>query len=214
MTEHNSSIATFTDNAHPVGDGLLSVRPLFRTKGHRDPFSIFENPDDVRKQITQDALATKILQDTGHIPLGHNLVVNLARQTIANLVGGRDLSTTQPKKDWVVTKASFGTYDEAPRFTDSSLSPQYLEDQFVGGENEIVIDPLAGNKKKAIHATDWPSPYIVRFEIILLEGEANGFLIRELGLWTHNDTLFARKAIVGISKSQDFGLSFLHRVRF
>ena len=154
-----------------------------------------------------------MFEDTGHIALGNNLVVNLARQTIANLIGGRDLSEVSPVKDWVVNKVSFGTYDEAPRFTDASLSPQFVDGQFAGGENEIIIDPIEGNKKKGIHAVDWPAPYIVRFEIILLEGEANGYTIRELGLWTENETLFARKATIGISKSDTFGLSFLWRVR-
>lgn len=148
----------------------------------------------------------------GEILVGNNMVVNLGRQTNAYLLGGRDFNSVTPNKDWIVTKASFGLYDEAPRFTDSTISPQPQLGVYVGGENEIVYDGT--NKKKIISSVDWPQPFMVRFEILLGSDEANGYTIREMALWTDNETLFARKAIPGVIKTSDIALSWLWRVRF
>lgn len=186
----------------PLGD--IVIRPRGRDGSPlADPFSIF--------QCRELAEETCMLSEGGMISLGDNLVVNSGRQIIANLLGGKDFSTTTSVKDWVVTKISFGTYDEAPRFTDTTLSPQPSDGIYVGGENEISYDGT--NFKKVLSGVDWPAPFIVRFEAILGTEEANGLLIREAGLWTDNETLFARKAFPAISKTDSFALSLLWRVR-
>lgn len=194
-------------------EGVVTVRPFSPGGGElKDPFSIFAQPGLVKEQVLGSKERRSLLDDTGEIFLESNLVVNLGRQTLAYLVGGRDYSPTTPVKDWIITKASFGTYDEAPRFTDSTISPQ-PGGGFTGGENEIVVNPGTGEKKKLIETADWPQEFIVRFEILLAEAEANGFAIREMALWTDNDTLFARKVFPAVNKSQEFGLSFLWRIR-
>jgi len=186
----------------PLGD--IVIRPFSRDGSPlADPLSIFQSRECAGAVCTVDS--------DGSIQLGDNLVVNSGRQIIANLLGGKDFSTSTSIKDWIVTKISFGTYDEVPRFTDTSLSPQPLQDLYVGGENEILYNGVS--HKKLLSSVDWPSPFIVRFEAILGTEEANGLLIREAGLWTDNGTLFARKCFPAVSKSDSFALSWLWRVR-
>lgn len=210
-------MTTQPDSAFPTGDsphGEVSVRP-FRTDGKPfgDPFQIFKDADHAKNTLSLRGAEVNKIQKNGTIPLLDNLVVNLGRQTLAYIVGGKDFNPASPTQPWAVTKASFGSYDETPRFTDSTLSPQPSL-VFTGGENEIILDTGSGATKKRITSVDWPQSFLVRFEIVLTEAEANGFLIRELGLWTENETLFARKAIPAINKQQEFGLSFLWRIRF
>lgn len=199
------------DETMSHADGELWVRPLFIGEP-RDPFSIFRDPEDVRSRLA--GVQTRLgafPEASDHIFLGSNLVVDLGRQALANLVGGRDL----PDNDWVVTKASWGTYDAVPRFTDSTLSPQPVG-MVAGGANEIVYKVVGPTsyRKKAIFSVDWPQPFITRFEVVLAADEANGTLLREMGLWTENERLFARKVFPAIDKNSSFGLSFLWRVRF
>lgn len=186
----------------PVGDVQVIPRdasgmPL------KDPFVIFGD--------RQEAARSCVLHSDGSVSVGFNLFVNRGREVIANLLGGRGLTAPGDISQWVVSKISFGTYDEVPRFTDVSLSPQPVPGKYQGGENEIQLD--GENFKKQLVSVDWPSPYIVRFEAILGLNEANGFLIREMGLWTMNENLVARKTITPIQKSSDYSLSFLWRIR-
>jgi hypothetical protein len=186
---------TFSDEiGHPTGE--VAVRavgadgvPL------ADQLSIFAHHSD--------RLSLQVCN--GWVDVSSNLVVDAGRQVIANLIGGRNFNNVTPDKRWVVGKISFGTYDEAPRFTDTSLSPQPL------GSNEIEI--ASGVFKKDLVSVDWPAPFIVRFEGRLETNEGNGQTIRELGLWTNNNTLFARKTLPPIIKSNDFALSILWRIR-
>jgi hypothetical protein len=198
------------DRGRPLGD--VFIRPFDGTgKPLKSPFSVFANKRAAEEVCLSNKDSRRVFDDHGIIVLGDNLVVNSGRQIIANLIGGRNFSSATPNKDWVVSKISFGTYDEAPRFTDTTLSPQYSEGLYSGGENEIAYDGM--NYKKLLSSVDWPQPFIIRFEGILGVEEATGFLIRELGLWSYNETLFARKAIPAISKDDQFGFSILWRVR-
>lgn len=182
----------------PTVAGEVSVTPRDASGAPlADPWVIFADPDFARRVLSLDS--------DGGIDLGKNMVVNLGRQTIANLIGGRASNAN----DWAVTKVSWGTYDEAPRFTDATLSPQ--PGVTVGGENEILYDGV--NRRKAISSVDWPVPFIVRFECILGTTEANGQTIREMGLWTHNETLFARKTMVPVVKTSAYSLVMTWRVR-
>ena len=198
------------NKGRPLGD--VFIRPFDRSGSFlSNPMKVFENPRFAEKVCLSTPDARKVFDDHGIIVLGDNLVVNSGRQIIANLLGGRNFNSSSPNKDWIVSKISFGTYDEAPRFTDTTLSPQFQNGLYAGGENEIAYDGT--NYKKVLSSVDWPQPFIVRFEGILGVDEGVGFLIRELGLWSHNETLFARKAIPAISKDDQFGFSILWRVR-
>lgn len=195
---------SLSDKIDPI-HGEVAVKPFDRNGFPlKDPFSIFQYPSEAKSQVEEV---------NGYLELKGNLVVNLGRQTIAYLIGGRDYSSVTPNNNWIVTKVSWGVGEEAPRFTDTSLSPQAVTGETSGGENEIIYDTDNGYKKKSIASTDWPSPFLVRFEAVLGADEAVGYLIREMGLWTSNNTLFARKVFPAINKSGDFGLSFLWRIR-
>ncbi len=210
----NQAIEDFVGYAEgkgrPLGD--VFIRPFDRSGSFlKDPLSVFDNRRSAEKICLSNPEARRVFEDHGVIVLGDNLVVNSGRQIIANLLGGRNFNSSSPNKDWIVSKISFGTYDEAPRFTDTTLSPQFLNGVYAGGENEIAYDGT--NYKKILSSVDWPQPFIVRFEGILGVDEGVGFLIRELGLWSYNETLFARKAIPAIAKDDQFGFSILWRVR-
>lgn len=202
------------DSIKTLADGELWVKPV-NADGSviSDPYSIFENPGLVRDSGLVSKLG-EFPEAKDHILLGNNLVVDLGRQSIAYLIGGKDFDNTTPNKNWIVTQSSWGTYDEVPRFTDSSLSPQAAMG-ITAGANEIAYRTDSGvpKYKKPIFSVDWPQPFIVRFEILLGTDEANGYLLREMALWTNNTTLFARKAFPAVEKTSAFGLSFLWRVR-
>lgn len=202
------------DTVYKTGEnpqGEVFLRPFDSSgKPLSDPLSIFHNRTIGSAFLKNDG-ARKLFEDHGIITLGDNLVVNNGRQVIANLLGGRDFNSVTPDKSWVISSISFGTYDEVPRFTDVTLSPQPSAGLYVGGENEIAYDGV--NYKKPLVSVDWPQPFIVRFEAILGNSDCNGVLIRELGLWTYNESLFARKAIPALAKSDEWGSSILWRVR-
>lgn len=126
--------------------------------------------------------------------LGDNLVVNLGRTVIARLLGGLGGPSD------VISRVSFGTGSEAPRYDDATLSPQ-RGGVFDGGENQLEIS--TGVTKKGFSGVDFPGSYLVRFAFAIDYNECNGFIIREAGLWTLGNTLFARKTFPGIMKSGD-----------
>jgi hypothetical protein len=188
----------------PLGDLVMTVKD--EAGNVLDPFSagVFENLAVARR------IAGKYAKpEGGGVAIGENLVVNLGRQTIANLLGNRDVFSGSASP-WVVTKVSWGRYDEAPRFTDSSLSPQPT-DVTAGGGNMIAYNGT--DFLKPISRVDYPQSFIVRFECNLASSEANAQTIREMGLWTSNGTLFARKAMVGVVKRPGQSLSFLWSIR-
>ena len=187
-------------SARPTGDVI--VRGTFNGQPLADPLSIFKYEED------RSRLRSKVLLD-GWVDVESNLVVDNGRQILAYLLGGKNWNSLTPNKDFIVTSISFGSYDEVPRFTDTSLSPQPT------GTNEIEVS--AGVYKKELVSTDWPAPFIVRFEGRLEASEANGTTIREFGLWAGSQSsgylLTARKTCPAISKSSDISLSVLWRVR-
>jgi len=162
-----------------------------------DPYQAFADPDFARHQLPRF--------EDGRLDLSRNMVVNNGRQALAYLIGGKDLGTS----NMVITSVSWGTYDEAPRFTDTTLSPQ--PGATAGGENEIKYDGT--NRRKAITSVDWPVPFVTRFECLLGPDECNGYTLREMGLWTAGGGLFARKALVPIVKTSDLSLSFIWSIR-
>ncbi len=148
--------------------------------------SILESPDDAAS-VTPSPGSPYIL--------GDNLVVNLGRAVIARLLGGQgDLSQE------VVSRVSFGVGSEPPKYDDATLSPQ-RGGIYDGGENQIAIS--AGVFKKPFSGVDFPGPFLVRYSFAIDYSECNGFIVREAGLWTLGDVLFARKTFPGIMKSGD-----------
>lgn len=178
--------------------GDLSLRVFGKDgKPLSDQFAAFANPETARSAIP--------VNPDGSLNLANNMVVNGGRQAVANLLGGRDAGTN----NHVVTHVSWGIYDEAPRFTDTTLSPQ--PGLTTGGENEIAYNGT--DRKKLISSVDWPVPFVTRFECLLGNDECNGYTLREMGLWTASGVLFARKTLVPIVKTSDLALSFTWNIR-
>lgn len=108
-----------------------------------------------------------------------NLIVTIGRQTLARLLAG-DGANRQ------ITKVGFGTSGTAPADTDTALT---------------------GSVVKAIDGFTYPNSNSVRFAFTLAEGDAVGMSIRELGLISFNDLLFARKVRSVIAKTSDIRIT-------
>ena len=181
---------TFMDDCKPLA-GELAVRIV----GLSDPWLAFKN--------RKSALTARCKQLDDHtILLGDNLVVNQARTVLQKLVAGVGYATSE----WVIGKMSWGSGDEPPKFSDITLSPQPIEG-VGGGSNQLSVG------LKVLSSVNITSPYMAQFEAILGTEEENGQTIREAGLWTFNETLFARKTFPGILKTNDFAISFLWSIR-
>jgi hypothetical protein len=128
------------------------------------------------------------------IPLGPNLWVDSGRQAMAYAFGLRS-----PITNYVVQKFGVGTGTATPNVSDTTL------------QNPIL---LTGGNTKAINGVDWPSPMVARVEFTIASGEANGYLITELGLFTGDDTLICRKGHAGINKTSDYEPTLQWKVRF
>ena len=139
----------------------------------------------------------------GNAQLGSNLVVDGGRAAIAHLLGGETTG-------YRISAVSFGTGDEPPRYNDVTLSPQ-PGGEYTGGENQVELSSGAYNKP--IAAVLFPAPYLVQFQFSLDYHEANGFVIREAGLWTEAGVLFARKAFPGIIKSSENRIEMMWTLR-
>lgn len=135
--------------------------------------------------------------------LGPNLVVDAGREVLARLLGG---ATT----GYQVSRVSVGTGDDPPRYNDVTLSPQ-PGGEYVGGENQVEL--YAGATDKAIEEITFPAPFLVQFRFALDYGEANGFVIREAGLWTDSGVLFARKSFPGIIKGEENRIEMAWTIR-
>ena len=145
------------------------------------------------------------------LALGDNLVVNLGRVAIVNLLGS-GLSGGPSAASWSIQKVSFGTGSDVPKYSDASLSPQ-TGGTYLGGENEVIL--TGTDTKKAIDSVEFPGSFLVRFMFALDYPEANMQTIREAALWTGGTipTMFARKVFPGIQKSGDRRIEFAWVIR-
>jgi len=107
-----------------------------------------------------------------------NMIVALAKDALAQLVAGDGAQQH-------VTQIAFGTDGTAPTPDDVSLTDTFA---------------------KAIDGFAYPAPGQVAFNWTLGTAEANGLAIREFGLLTVDDTLFARKSRAVIEKDDDLSL--------
>lgn len=110
----------------------------------------------------------------------NNLVVTVARTSLARLLAQAD---TQASKR--ITKIGFGTSGTTPALPDTGLT---------------------GAIVKAVGGFSYPDAISVSFEWSLEFNEANGLNIREFGLISDDDTLFARKTRDVIVKTSSIRL--------
>lgn len=115
----------------------------------------------------------------------NNLVVNGGRSAVADMIGtGSDLK---------ITRIGFGTGGENPALTDSDLTSKFI---------------------KAVSGRSFPEPGSVVFSFSLGESEANGLAIREMGLFTAGNILFARKNRDVINKTSDLRFDGTWKIKF
>jgi hypothetical protein len=114
----------------------------------------------------------------------NNLIVNGAFFQLARLVGNNTTGRS-------ITKIGFGTGNAAPAVTDTELTDQYLRQVSGYSFPEELIDGGV--------------PVVISW--VLPTGEGNGMSIAEFGLFTQDETLFARKTRVeAIPKADDISL--------
>jgi hypothetical protein len=108
-----------------------------------------------------------------------NLIMNIAKEQMAHLIAGEILGR-------YITQIAFGTSNTDPDPTNTVITGQWAK-------------PVLGHS--------YPVSGRVRFNWELLTSEANGMAIREFGLLTGDDRLFARKIrINSINKESDISV--------
>lgn len=129
------------------------------------------------------------------VPLGQNLFVDNGRQLVAYAFGFR-----APIQNFVCQKFGVGTGVTTARVTDVAL--------------EAPITLTTG-LTKPIDAVDYLSAFVVRVSFTLGLGDANGYVISEMGLFSGNNSLMARKIrAVSVNKNSEYSPTFSWRLRF
>jgi len=124
-----------------------------------------------------------------------NLFVDNGRQLIAYCFGFR-----APIQNFVCQNFGVGTGVTTARVTDVAL--------------EAPITLTTG-LTKPIDAVDFLSAFVVRVAFTLGLGDANGYVISEMGLFSGNNSLMARKIrAVSINKNSEFSPTLSWRLRF
>lgn len=115
-----------------------------------------------------------------------NLIVNLAKTSLANLIGG-----TGTNKN--ITAIAFGTNGTAPDVADTAIT---------------------GAVTKIISGITYPEFNSVLFPYSLGLSEGNGTAIAEFGLLSNDGTLFARKTRSVINKTSDLQFTGTWKIIF
>ncbi len=165
-----------------------------RGKGIRD---IFRKPKGEVEIIAKNVHTgeTKVLAADS------NLVVDLARENMSRLIAG----DSNAAGERYVTKMSWGTGGHDPLNPSNPIPPTSSDT----GLSSEISPP---GKKTVTY--DFPNATTVRFESELTESEANGQGLSEVGLWTDDNVLFARKTFGLITKSSDFAFLFKWKILF
>lgn len=151
--------------------------------------SKYTNPPEPEMKITEGLPPLKgefvldiVCARTGDV-LEHyedkNLVVNNGRQIVMQLLG----AATAGKR---LAKLGVGTNGTEPVGTNMALTGSYV---------------------KNLGAVSYPTISSVRFDWTLGAGEGNGIAIREFGILSFDNTLFARKVREVINKNSDIILN-------
>src|ERR1044072_1151657 len=115
-----------------------------------------------------------------------NLIVNVAKSTLAALIG----TGNSAKR---VSKIAFGTSSIAPDVADTVIT------------NSVTKD---------IEADTYPEFNSVAFAWTLDYADANGVNIAEFGLLSFDESLFARKTRTAIAKTADLRLTGVWKIVF
>ena len=118
------------------------------------------------------------------LAIGGNCFTNLGNKYLAYLFGGRT-----PVSNYICTSFGVGTDDTAATVADTSLLLQ--------------VD-LGSSSTKAIDNVTYPEDYIALVQFTIGAAEANGYLLREYGLYSGDGTLLARKTGYNINKTSQY----------
>jgi len=131
-----------------------------------------------------------------HLADTPNLFVDQGRQLLAYCFAFRS-----PIENYTCSKFGVGTGTTAAKVTD------------VGLEAPVALS--SGNYTAAVDSVDFLTAFVVRVAFTLGLADANGSLITEMGLFSGNDSLMARRVrTVGINKTSDFAPTLTWRIRF
>jgi len=109
----------------------------------------------------------------------NNMIVTVAKSVMARVI-------SDPSADgYIISKIGIGENGDGPNLDDT-----YLTNSFT---NDLI-------------GSSFPESGQVKFDWFIDYSEANGLEVREFGLLTANDTLFARKTRGVITKDDDLSL--------
>jgi hypothetical protein len=126
---------------------------------------------------------------------GPNLFVDNGRQLLAYCFGERS-----PISSFTCKNFGLGTGTFVPKVTDVAL--------------EQPITFFGASQQKPVSTIDYSVPFVARVEFVIAAGEANGYLITEMGLFSGDGTLIARRVHAGINKTSDWSPVLGWRTRF
>lgn len=130
------------------------------------------------------------------VPLGSNLFVDNGRQLIAYAFGFRT-----PLENYTCQRFGVGSGLTAAKVTDVAL------------ESPILLS--SGGYTKPIDIVDYLSAFVVRVAFTLGLADANGYVVSEMGLFSGNNVLIARKIrATSINKTSDYAPTLTWRLRF
>ncbi|MBV5345020.1 MAG: hypothetical protein JZU63_05540 [Rhodoferax sp.] len=130
--------------------------------------------------------------------IGENLFLDQGRQLLAYAFGFR-----APIENYTCQKFGVGTGVTTARVTDVAL------------EAPVALASVSGATTAPITSVDYLTAFVMRVGFTVAIGDANGYLLTELGLFSGNNTLLARKIrSVGINKTSDFAPTLTWRIRF
>lgn len=130
--------------------------------------------------------------------LGSNLFVDQGRQLLAYAFGFR-----APIENYTCQRFGVGTGLTAAAVTDVAL------------EAPVALASASGATTAPITSVDYLTAFVMRVGFTVAVGDANGYLLTEMGLFSGNNTLLARKTrSVGINKTSDFSPALTWRIRF
>jgi hypothetical protein len=129
--------------------------------------------------------------------LGKNLFLDQGRQLLAYAFAFRS-----PTENYVCRRFGVGT-----GLTAAKVSDVALEAPITLASTGLVTAP--------IDSIDFLSAFLIRVSFTLALGDANGYVISEMGLYSGNSTLMARKIrAVAVNKTSDFSPTLTWRIRF
>ena len=134
--------------------------------------------------------------DQNRLELGPNLFVDQGRQALCYLFAFRS-----PIQNFVCSQFGVGTGTSPAKTTDVSL--------------QAPVALASSSYTGPIDSADFLSAFVTRIAFTLGLNDASGSLITEMGLFSGNNTLLARRVrSVGINKSSDFSPTISWRLRF